>query len=143
MVHVSGFSALMASMHHRVRSVLIERFDPDAVLDAIERHEATWMLGLPYMYPVLIECQRRNPRNVSSLRFFINVGDVCSITLQEEFRAVFGIPLSSTWAMTETVGLLTPGLRPGPVSRTAPAARFRLIDDNGEPVPRGEAGERF
>jgi long-chain acyl-CoA synthetase len=141
MVHASGFSVLMASMHHRVRSVLIERFDPDAVLDAIERHEGTWMLGLPYMYPALIESQRRNPRNVSSLRFFINVGDVCSITLQEEFRAVFGIPLSSTWAMTETVGLLTPGLRPGPVSRTAPAARFRLIDDDGEPVSRGATGE--
>jgi long-chain acyl-CoA synthetase len=38
--------------------VMVERFDPDAVLDRIELHGCTWMLGLPFMYDALLERQR-------------------------------------------------------------------------------------
>jgi long-chain acyl-CoA synthetase len=66
---------------------------------------------------------------------------VCPIQLQVEFEAAFGAPLRNIWAATEVVGALTEGLRPGPVSRIAPGAQIRLVDDEGRDVPRGEVGE--
>jgi long-chain acyl-CoA synthetase len=121
--------------------VMVERFDPDAVLDRIELHGCTWMLGLPFMYDALLEHQRKQPRNVSSLRHCLCGGDVCPIQLQVDFEATFSAPLRNIWGATEVCGPLRPGLQPGPVSRIAPRAEIRLVDDEGRDVPRGEVGE--
>jgi long-chain acyl-CoA synthetase len=68
-------------------------------------------------------------------------GDVCPIELQVEFEATFGAPLRNVWGATEVYGSLRPGLQPGPVSRIAPSAEIRLVNDEGRTVPRGEVGE--
>jgi UrcA family protein len=61
--------------------------------------------------------------------------------VQESFSDVFGVPLRNVWGATEVVGSLIHGLKPGPVSRIAPGAEVRLVDDNGMLVSRGEVGE--
>src|SRR5262249_37769192 len=117
MAHASGAMTLFAGIRWNVPMVLLECFDADAVLDTIERHRSTWLMGLPFMYSEIVRSQRIRPRRVNSLRFCMSGGDVCPLELQEEFPHLFGIPLRSIWAMTETVGSLTYGLRPGPVTR--------------------------
>jgi long-chain acyl-CoA synthetase len=141
MVHVAGLFALLLSVNCGAPMVMVERFDPDAVLDRIELHGCTWMLGLPFMYDALLERQRTQPRDVSSLRYCRCAGDVCPIQLQVDFEATFGVPLRNNWGATEVVGALREGLQPGPVTRIAPGAQIRLVDDEGSDVPRGEVGE--
>lgn len=121
--------------------VMVERFDPDAVLNQIELHGCTWMLGLPFMYAALVERQRKRPRRLSSLRYCTCAGDVCPIQLQVDFEAAFGAPLRNIWGATEVIGSLRPGSRPGAVSRIAPGAEIRLVDDEGREALRGEVGE--
>jgi acyl-CoA synthetase (AMP-forming)/AMP-acid ligase II len=141
MAHGSGAKLLFAAIRHGIPMVLLERFDPDAVLDAIERHRGTWFMGLPFMYSEIVRRQQMRPRRVSSLRLCLSGGDVCPLELQEVFPHLFGIPLRSGWAMTEVTGMLTYGLRPGPVSRIVPGSQVRVVDENGNQVPRGEVGE--
>ncbi|HVJ51202.1 MAG TPA: AMP-binding protein [Aliidongia sp.] len=141
MVHGSGLFILLSCIYVGAPVFLIERFDAEAVLDAVEAHQGTWMLGLPFMYTGLLEAQKARPRNVRSLRFSVSGGDVCAVELQEEFEACFGIPLRSVWGATETVGSFTYGLQNGPVCRAMPGAEIRLVDESGQPVRRGEAGE--
>jgi acyl-CoA synthetase (AMP-forming)/AMP-acid ligase II len=141
MVHASGPLTFLLSVNCGAAMALVERFDPDVALDQIEAHGCTWMMGLPFMYDALLERQRRRPRRVSSLRRCRCGGDVCLIQLQVEFEAAFGAPLRNIWAATEVVGALTEGLRPGPVTRIAPGAQIRLVDDEGKDAPRGEVGE--
>lgn len=141
MVHASGLFTFLASIFYGNRMVLLDRFDPDAVLDAIETHRCSWMLGLPFMYAALLERQRVQPRNVDSLRFCLSGGDVCSLEIQREFPIVFGVPLRSAWASTEAVGSLTYGLGLGPFSRIAKDAEVRLVDEAGNPVSPGAVGE--
>jgi long-chain acyl-CoA synthetase len=141
MVHGTGLFTLLLSVNHGAPMVMVERFDPDAVLDLIELHGCTWMLGLPFMYDALLERQRKLPRKVSSLRLCKCGGDVCPVPLQVQFEATFGAPLRNIWAATEVVGALRDGLQPGPVSRIAPGAQIRLVDDEGRTVPRGAVGE--
>jgi acyl-CoA synthetase (AMP-forming)/AMP-acid ligase II len=141
MVHATGLFAFLLSVNCGAPMVMVERFDPDAVLDRIEFHGCTWMLGLPFMYDALLERQRKQPSKVSSLRHCICAGDVCPIQLQVEFEATFGAPLRNIWGATEVVGALRDGLQPGPVTRIAPGAQIRLVDDEGRDVQRGEVGE--
>jgi long-chain acyl-CoA synthetase len=141
MVHGTGLFTLLIAVNSGTPMVMVERFDPDAVLDRIELHECTWMLGLPFMYDALLEHQQKRPRKVSSLRRCICGGDVCPIQLQVDFEATFGAPLRNIWGATEVVGALKDGLQPGPVTRIAPGAEVRLVDDEGRDVRRGEVGE--
>jgi long-chain acyl-CoA synthetase len=141
MVHASGLFTMLACIRLGVPFVLFERFDPDAILDAIERHRCTWVIGLPFMFAALLRHQRARARNVDSIRTCLAGGDVCPPQLQEQFPSFFGIPLRSFWASTEACGSLTYGLQPGPVSRLVTGAQVRLVDDNHVPVPRGEVGE--
>jgi len=141
MVHGSGLFTMLACIRLGVPFVLFERFDPDAVLDAIERHRCTWVIGLPFMFAALLHHQRARARNVDSLRTCLSGGDVCPPQLQEQFPSFFGIPLRSFWVSTEACGSLTYGLQPGPVSRIVTGAQVRLVDDNDVPVPRGGVGE--
>jgi acyl-CoA synthetase (AMP-forming)/AMP-acid ligase II len=141
MVHGSGLFTMLACIRFGAPFVLLERFDADALLDAVERNRCTWVLGLPFMFVALLHHQQARARNVDSLRTCVAGGDICPTQLQEQFPLFFGIPLRSSWVSTEACGSLTYGLQPGPVSRLVPGAEIRLVDDNQVPVPRGEVGE--
>jgi long-chain acyl-CoA synthetase len=140
MMHGAGLMTFFACVRFGTPMVLFERFEADAVLDAIAPHRCSWMLGLPYMFAELMMRQKARPRDVSSLRFCASGGDVCPVELQEAFPAAFGIPLYSTWGSTET-GLFVHGLRPGPVTRVMPGMEARLVTEHGVPAPHGAVGE--
>jgi acyl-CoA synthetase (AMP-forming)/AMP-acid ligase II len=138
---MSGLITLLAFIQFGAPFVLIESFDADPVLDAIERHRCTWCLGFPAQYAAMLACQLARPRDLSSLRLCVTGADVCPIDLQERVTSVFGAPLYNVWGATEAVGNLTFGLQPGPVVRIVKGARIRLIDENGADVADGEVGE--
>ncbi|HEX3402101.1 MAG TPA: AMP-binding protein [Acetobacteraceae bacterium] len=136
-----GLFLFLACLRFGVTIVFVERFDPDAVLDAIERHGCTWLPGVPAMFGALLERQRARARNVRSLKICLSSGDVCPPRLQEQFPTLFGTQLRSFWGATEAAGSLTYGSASGPVSRIVKGAEVCLIDDSGAAVPRGEVGE--
>jgi acyl-CoA synthetase (AMP-forming)/AMP-acid ligase II len=140
MVHGAGLFVLFCSVELGAPVVLLERFDPEAVLDAIAPHHCSWMLGMPFMFAEMMARQRAHRRAVATLRFCVSAGDVCPVELQEAFPAVFGIPLHSLWGTSEAWAFLH-GLQVGPVTRIPPGMQVRLVDDDGAPVPRGEVGE--
>jgi long-chain acyl-CoA synthetase len=141
MMHVGGLATFLGCVRFGMPMILFEGFDPDALLDAIEPHQCSWLIGVPLMYAAIVESQRMRPRRVDTMRFCLVAGDVCPPQLQQGFLDMFGVPLRSFWGSTETFGTFTFGLQPGPVSRPAPGTQFRLVDDRGEPGSRGEVGE--
>jgi long-chain acyl-CoA synthetase len=141
MAHASGLIFSLTSIQRGVPFVVMESFDVDALLDNIECHRCTWMIGFPYQYVALLEAQQARPRDLSSLRVCLTGADVCPTDLQERVTATFGTPLYNFWAASEVVGSLTFGLQNGPVARIAEGAQVRLIDETGVDVPAGEVGE--
>ena len=141
MAHMSGLISFLAFIQFGAPFVLLEVFDADTVLDAIERHRCTWCIGFPAQFAALLECQRARPRDLGSLRVCLTGADVCPIDLQERVTSMFGAPLYNLWGATEVVGSLTFGLQRGPVVRIAKGAQIRLIDEHGAEVAEGEVGE--
>jgi long-chain acyl-CoA synthetase len=141
MGHMSGLISFLGYIQLGIPFVLIESFDADAVLDAIERHRCTCCIGFPAQYAALLERQRTRPRNLASLRFCLTGADVCPVDLQQRIASILGAPLYNVWAATEVVGSLTFGLQHGPVARIVKGARVRLVDDDGVDVAHGETGE--
>jgi acyl-CoA synthetase (AMP-forming)/AMP-acid ligase II len=121
--------------------ILLESFEADAVLDAVERHRCTWYLGFPAHYAALLDHQCARPRDLTSLRICLSGADACPVQLQEQVSAELGVPLFNVWGATEVVGSLTYGLQPWSVVRIVAGAEIRLIDDDGVEVSRGEVGE--
>jgi long-chain acyl-CoA synthetase len=141
MVHASGIYTLIACMRFGASMIMLERFTPETVLEAIEIYRCDWMGGLPFMYDALLKSQVSTPRKIDSLRICLVAGDVCPPRLQRDFAAIFQVALRSLWAASEAGGLLTFGLHPAAVRRNMEGGEARLVDDEGAPVPQGETGE--
>lgn len=141
MAHASGCFTSLACLWSDVPFVLFERFDPEQVLDGIETHRCTWLLGLPFMFGALLRSQEARARRVDSLRTSLVGGDVCPAQIQERFSSVFGVPLRSVWAATEAIACLTYGSELGPISRVVNGTEIRLVDNQQAPVATGEIGE--
>jgi long-chain acyl-CoA synthetase len=141
LAHSSGLFTFLSYIQFGVPFVLLEGFDADVVLDAIERHRCTWCVGFPAQYAALLTCQRARPRDLASLRICFTGADVCPIDLQERIPSVLGAPLYNIWGATEVIGSLTFGLQLGPVARIVKGTRIRLVDQNGADVADGGTGE--
>jgi long-chain acyl-CoA synthetase len=141
LAHGSGLFTSISLVLLGLPIVMLESFDPGAVLDNVDRHGGSWLLGFPNQYAMLVAAQRAKHRDLSSLRVCLTGGDVCPVDLQEQVASVLGAPLYNLWGATEVVGSVTFGLQPGPVVRILKDAQIRIVDDNGNDVADGEVGE--
>src|SRR4029077_8859087 len=141
LAHISGLITLLSYVNFSAPFLLLESFDADIVLDTIERHRCTWLIGFPAQYAAMIGSQLARPRNLEPLRVCLTGADVCPIDLQKRVTSTFGAPLYNVWGATEAVGSLTFGLQPGPVVRIPNGVQIRLIDENDADVADGEVGE--
>ncbi|HEY4017452.1 MAG TPA: class I adenylate-forming enzyme family protein [Pseudonocardiaceae bacterium] len=122
-------------------ALLVRRFDPAEVLEAMHRHRATTLFGLPFMCDALVQEQRRRPRDIDTLRSAVVAGDVCPVEVELGFQHTFGIPLRSFWAAAEDVGCTVAGSGTGPFMRVIDEASVRIQDAEGRAVHGDEPGE--
>src|SRR5207244_7387567 len=101
MVHGAGLMTLLAAVEAAAAAVLVERFDPEAVLDVLARHKDTFLVGMPVMCRALIAAQARRPRRLPRGRCLAG-GDAVPPALKEELARCFGRPLHELFGATET-----------------------------------------
>jgi long-chain acyl-CoA synthetase len=145
MVHIAALSCvLLPGISCRATVVLLPLFDGAQALDLIERWRCTALLILPAMLRFIVEEQNRNPRIVDSVRLCLAGGDTVSVTLQERFRAQFGVSVRELYGMTETVPVtcIREGEpRNGSIGPAMEAVDTRVADFTGKLVLDGEVGE--
>jgi acyl-CoA synthetase (AMP-forming)/AMP-acid ligase II len=141
LMHASGVYHLFTALAQGAVAVLINPFEPGAVLDAVQKHRITTTFGMPYMCSALAHEQQRRPRDVSSLRAGFVSGDTCPAEIVSEFSHVFDAPLRAFWAATEDVGSTVAAVDTGPCVRIVPEATVHIIDSDGHAVFPGAMGE--
>jgi long-chain acyl-CoA synthetase len=144
MMHAAALYGVTTSIYVGQSVVLLPKFDPAAVLNAIERFQCSWSACMPALWQFVVAEQERSPRGVSSLSTAGAAGDAVPVALQERFRAVFGIPLQEGYGLTESIPvMLNPvnAIRPGSMGVPLEGVELRIVDAEGEDVPLGETGE--
>jgi acyl-CoA synthetase (AMP-forming)/AMP-acid ligase II len=126
--------------------VILERFAPGPVLDAIATHRVTVFPGVPTMFNVLVNFPERDRYDVRSLRLCQSAGAVLPAKLMHDFEAVYGVPLLDGYGITEAHSFVTsnaPGRprRDGSCGTPLPGVDVRIVDLEDRDVPPGERGE--
>jgi acyl-CoA synthetase (AMP-forming)/AMP-acid ligase II len=126
--------------------VLHERWDTRKVLDAVKQHRCTYLAGTPTMIVYLVREFDKAKDDVSSLRLCTTGGSPVPREVMAQFEAVGGCPVLQVYGATETCGqnVMEPlygARRSGAAGVPVGASRIEILDDNGNPVPRGTVGE--
>ncbi|GAA4539195.1 class I adenylate-forming enzyme family protein [Pseudonocardia xishanensis] len=140
--HVAGF--LLGSSHY-----LLRRFDPVAMLRAIEEHRLTHGFIVPSMTYAVLGVPDRADFDLSSMRGWLTA----SAHFPEEYRCRLEtettLPSNTVFnAYGITESLLNTCLwpseapaRPGSVGRTVPGVWLRIVDAERRTLAAGEVGE--
>lgn len=129
--------------------VIVDRFHPRSWLDMARETGATCFHYLGVMPAILLSLPERGDDRHHGLRF--GLGGGVHPDHHTRFETRFGVPLLEGWAMTEAGGaaLLCAAEEPrqigtrclGHPDRPGPALDWRLVNDAGEDVAQGSAGE--
>lgn len=119
----------------------------DSILHAIERYKVRWMLGVPALYRMILENDRQEFYDISSLTYCYCGGDVLPREVLSRWKERVGVPIYQVYGSTEaghvTYSRLDAG-DPPPMSIGVPlpSRRTRVVDaETLVPVPHGESGE--
>ncbi len=132
------------------KAVILDRFHPQRVLEAIVAHRATFFEGVPTMYAMMVEYAQQNAArlDLSAMKSLVSAGAPLSGVLAEQFATTFGKRLDNYYALTESrpiFGMFAgdPAPPPGAAGKLAPRAMVRIVDKDGQDVPDGVEGEMY
>lgn len=149
--HIAGMlMGINVTVYTGVTTVLLFRFDPLAVLQAIERHRVTWWYSILPMNVAVLQHPDAKRYDLSSLK--VNATTSFGITLDAElarqwseftggcalFEAAYGL------SETHTMDTFMPrdAVRWGTHGKPCHGVEIRILDpDTGQERPRGEPGE--
>ena len=118
-----------------------------SVYDMIERHRPTLFYSVPTSFGMLLAHRRSTGRDfdLSSIRHAVSAGETLPPALFDRFKKRFGIEildgLGSTEALHTFISNRPGAIRPGATGLIVPGYEAKIVDDHGEPVPRGNTGQ--
>ena len=146
--HVYGLNAVLGLvLHQQARLVLVDGFDGEDSLAVIEDEAVT---VLPVAPPVFAHWQAVPDlgERLSGVRLALSGSAPLSPQLVDGFTARTGIEVHQGYGLTEAAPVVTSTLcsaggraKPGSVGSALPGIELRLLDDDGRPPDREDAGE--
>jgi long-chain acyl-CoA synthetase len=126
--------------------ILMPTPEVDATLKAIESYKVGWMLGVPALYRMIIENDRVDQYDLSSLKYCYCGGDVLPAEVYKVWMGKYGIPIYQVYGSTEVGHVAYSRLEgePKPTLVGLPLKSRTCIladQDTLQPVPQGEVGE--
>ncbi|WP_028322716.1 class I adenylate-forming enzyme family protein [Desulfatiglans anilini] len=127
--------------------ILKPRVNLDAYFESIQKYKVSLMSGVPALYRAILEHDRLNFYDLSSLQYCMIGGDVVPVEVLERWEKKFKKVLSESYGTTETCGgvAMINAAEKAPKGSTGKVVRtkdVRLVDPNTlDSVPDGEPGE--
>ncbi|OBG99212.1 acyl-CoA synthetase [Mycobacterium sp. E3251] len=147
MFHAWGFSQLIFAASMACTVVTRRKFDPEATLDLIDRHQATGLAVVPVMFDRIMELppEVRKRYSCKSLRFAAASGSRMRPDVVTAFMDEFGDVIYNNYNATEAgmIATATPqDLRAAPdtAGRPAGGTEIRILDSDFNELPTGDVG---
>ncbi len=149
MYHTAALSRFLAFMYAGGTFIGSRTFDPETYLDMVEKERTTFIVGNPTIFRMLLEANRKKPRDTSSMKRWLCSQGFLHLDLKEDVNRYLwpNGRLYGSYALTEAspaVTVLKPEDRPrewGSVGRPYMCTEVRIVDQEDRDLPVGEEGE--
>jgi 4-hydroxybenzoate-CoA ligase len=126
--------------------LLPDRPTPDAVLDTLQRYQPTMFGGVPTLYAALLASPRIGAQAGSArLRRCISAGEALPADIGRRWCETVGVDILDGIGSTEMLHIFISNraddVRYGTSGTPVPGYDARVLDEQGAPLPDGEAGE--
>ncbi|MED5811471.1 fatty-acid--CoA ligase FadD4 [Mycolicibacterium sp. 050232] len=132
-----------------ITTVVLEKFDAEGCLDAIQKHKVTQGQFVPVMFTRMLKLPEsvRNSYDLSSLRRVMHAAAPCPVEIKKQMIDWWGPIVDEYYASSEAIGAtvifaedwLT---HPGSVGKPMNGL-VHILDEDGKELPPGQAGEIF
>jgi len=144
--HSYGLTLMNAGNLLGTRAVLLRWFNPEGVLEAVQKFRATSMSGVPTMFVYLLNYPEADRFDTSSMRVWGSGAAPLPVELVAPFERKFGGKLMEGYGLTEAAPVVSAhrlsGVRKlGSVGQPIPGVSVTIQDDADRTLPAGEVGE--
>jgi fatty-acyl-CoA synthase len=124
-------------------------FDPDVMVDTIERERVRFIIGVPTMIQAMIDSAERSGADVSSVERILSGGAMVAPELCRQAQRVFGAAIQITYGQTEASPIVSMAWHDDPledltqtIGQPAPHVEVSIRDTGtNDVVPLGQPGE--
>jgi long-chain acyl-CoA synthetase len=145
--HMMGQLAILGlGMNKGNTTVLMPYPEIDPILEAVQKYKGTLFLGVPALYRLILENERLDLYDITSLKYCWVGGDFLSSETYNRWKQKFKMPIYQTYGATEASFVSASPLDgeppPGSIGRPFSFIKFKIVDpDTLEPVPLNTTGE--
>jgi acetyl-CoA synthetase len=123
------------------------RFDPERALRLMEKYQVRNTFLFPTALKLIMKAYPAPREHFDvNLRSVMSAGEAVGTTVFAWTQQALGVTINEMFGQTEMNYIVGNShtqwpAKPGSMGRPYPGHRIEVIDDDGRPVPRGEAGE--
>jgi long-chain acyl-CoA synthetase len=133
-------------LNHGNKTIIMPVPQVDAILSAIQKYRPRWLLGVPALYRMILENDRLDQYDLSSLRYCYCGGDVLPIEVFRRWKERAGVSIYQVYGSTEAGHVTYNRLDREPdllsIGMPLKSRRCQVVHpDTLEPVATGETGE--
>ncbi len=145
--HILGQACSLSIILHGGTLIVQPKVNIDATFASIQRFKATTLVAVPTMYRMILEHDRLDNYDLSSLKYCFSAGDVLPVEVRKRWIDYFDKLIYQGYGATETCGgvTMTPVDVESPaktVGRVLPSKDVLIVNPNTlEKVKTGEPGE--
>jgi fatty-acyl-CoA synthase len=132
-----------------ITTVVLEKFDAEGALDAVQKHRVTHGQFVPVMFTRMLKLPEavRSSYDVSSLERVMHAAAPCPVEIKKQMIDWWGPIVDEYYASSEAIGstLITAEdwlTHPGSVGKSM-MTPLHILDEDGNELPPGQAGEIY
>ncbi|MBW1818785.1 MAG: AMP-binding protein [Deltaproteobacteria bacterium] len=145
--HIMALGLFMAlGLNKGNTTVLMPVPQVDAALAVIQRYRVRWLLGVPALYRMILENDRLDRYDLSTLTYCYCGGDVLPLEVFKRWKEMFDVPIYQVYGSTEaghvTYSRIDREPKPTTIGLPLKSRECMVVNpETLEPVPEGEIGE--
>ena len=123
------------------------RHTPATVLETIEKRRPTLFFSAPTLYNAILNFEGAKGRNLSSIRHCVAAAESLPAEVWRRWKDAYGLTILDGIGSTEMLHIYCSNslddLRPGSSGKPVPGYELKILDEAGQPVAQGEAGDLY
>lgn len=144
--HIFGLNVVLGlSLAAGATVVLVQRFDPSTAADTIRERGVTVLPGAPPMWVAWAHWPGLDPETFASVRLGLSGAAKLPEDAALAMRDRFGVSVAEGYGLTEASPTVTTQagmpMKFGSIGKVIPGVDVRLVDEQGDDVLAGDAGE--